>query len=282
VGATPFSSINAAFTAEVHQVAVDTLYPVMFGVDSSRLEFEDTLVGEGARETVLDGEMAIDCVAKVSASDPRFQEALTFTAQERWRHPGYRRFRDVTITEWNPASNLPSELYKITADLFVYGYYSRPFTVGTFLKLYEVLKTDSGICVCSLPKCVPALRMKKAIPELLQFGREHRLWYPRGAKGCESLDLTHKGRAFLRDKIAKSRQTGQITEAIMFNVAAAKLGICKGELAYKWPDVNSRSGQSFIGIDIDQLSKPPYGVYHFSCLDGRARQMRLDNIQAVA
>ena len=31
--------------------------------------------------------------------------------------------RDITFTEWNTRSNLPSELYKMKAQLFVYGFY---------------------------------------------------------------------------------------------------------------------------------------------------------------
>jgi len=47
---------------------------------------------------------------------------LEFLVQERFRKPKYSNYRDITITEWNTITNLPSELYKLNAGLFVYGY----------------------------------------------------------------------------------------------------------------------------------------------------------------
>jgi hypothetical protein len=46
-----------------------------------------------------------------------------FFIQERFREPYYRKFRDATVTEWNTVTDLPSELHKIAAQIFVYGYY---------------------------------------------------------------------------------------------------------------------------------------------------------------
>lgn len=37
--------------------------------------------------------------------------------------PEYRKFQDVTITEWNNVSNKPSELHKMCCDWIVYAYF---------------------------------------------------------------------------------------------------------------------------------------------------------------
>jgi hypothetical protein len=97
------------------------LYPLIFDCPFENLEFKDTLLGTSERNNILDGEMAIDRVIDVTVKSLKCP--LTFTIQERFRRPKYYKWQDVTITEWNNRSGLPSELYKITSGLFVYGYY---------------------------------------------------------------------------------------------------------------------------------------------------------------
>ncbi|MFW6024811.1 MAG: hypothetical protein ACOCRX_00570, partial [Candidatus Woesearchaeota archaeon] len=53
--------------------------------------------------------------------------------------------KDITVTEWNNASNQPSELYKITAGVFLYGYYDEidsrfidAIAIDTNLFLYKL------------------------------------------------------------------------------------------------------------------------------------------------
>jgi len=55
-----------------------------------------------------------------------FRAPLKFFIQERFRKPRYQSFEDATITEWNTVTGLPSELHKIAAQIFVYGYYDLP------------------------------------------------------------------------------------------------------------------------------------------------------------
>jgi len=50
------------------------------------------------------------------------------------------KFGDITITEWNYASDLPSELYKINAGYFIYAYYDKP--TGTFFRPVMVNVSD--------------------------------------------------------------------------------------------------------------------------------------------
>ena len=119
--ATPYSKENQEFTNRAHDAAQRLLYPSLFGVEQDQLSFECTSLGLGERQAFLDGQMAIDRIVKVQV--PGLGLPLSFTVQERFRKPKYASFRDITITEWNLATDRPSELYKLNAGLFIYGYY---------------------------------------------------------------------------------------------------------------------------------------------------------------
>jgi len=101
--------------------ARDVLYPRIFNVRRERLAFEDTLLAQSERAAILDGEMGVDRIVRVTVHN--LPAPLVFTVQERFRRPEFAKYQDMTVTEWNHASNLPSELYKINAGLFVYGYF---------------------------------------------------------------------------------------------------------------------------------------------------------------
>lgn len=118
---TPYSAANQSLSDAGHKAAQRLLYPRLFGVDASELAFESTTLNLGDRERILDGEMGIDRIVRVSVAHLR--HPLGFTIQERFRQPKYASWRDITITEWNHNSNKPSELYKINAGLFLYGYH---------------------------------------------------------------------------------------------------------------------------------------------------------------
>jgi hypothetical protein len=118
---TAFSQINAEFSTVAHELAVKKVYPALFGISADRLAFDDdTLFEKGTRGQILDGAMGIDYVARVAVMS--LGAPLQLTVQERFRRAQYANFRDVTITEWNLSSGLPSELYKITSGIFLYGY----------------------------------------------------------------------------------------------------------------------------------------------------------------
>ena len=118
---TEYTPINQEFSDKAHKAAQKLLYPLLFNVKQDALEFIDTSLKLGKTEAFLDGTMAIDRIVKVTVSG--LEKALPFTIQERFRRPYAANFRDLTITEWNHTTNLPSELYKLQAMLFVYGYY---------------------------------------------------------------------------------------------------------------------------------------------------------------
>jgi len=110
---TTFSPERMDRTKRAHAAAQQQFYAPMF--EHRPIVFEDT-VG-----TVRDLEYAIDCQLAVTIPDLR--APLRFSVQERWRDPSYMPYGDITITEWNTASNEPSELHKLGAQLFVYGFY---------------------------------------------------------------------------------------------------------------------------------------------------------------
>lgn len=123
---TKFDQHNQDFSDRAHVAARSLVYPRIFNCDETRLTFESASVSDGGEKAILDGQMAVDRLVKVTVSGLR--QPIQHTVQERFRRPGYRNFRDVTLTEWNNASNKPSELYKIKSGIFVYGYYSEEET----------------------------------------------------------------------------------------------------------------------------------------------------------
>lgn len=119
---TPYSAANQAFSNRAHLAAQRLIYPMLFGVAAQHIAFECTSLHLGERERILDGAMAVDRIAHVAV--PGLRNPLSHTIQERFRQPEFEKYRDLTVTEWNTITDQPSELYKITAGLFVYGYYN--------------------------------------------------------------------------------------------------------------------------------------------------------------
>ena len=122
---TPFSRVNADFSTLAHGRACELVYPRFFGVVSDKLTVEDVTGVHSA----LDTELGVDRVIRVTTQS--LHQPLTFTVQERFRRPRFKGFRDITLTEWNLNSDLPSELYKIHADYFMYAYFDD--TAGQFV-----------------------------------------------------------------------------------------------------------------------------------------------------
>lgn len=124
---TDFQQDNADFSTRAHLAARNLIYPDLF--QTSHLEFEDTLLNMGERERILDGEMGVDRIVHVTVR--KLSAPIVFTVQERFRKPHFAKYQDITVTEWNHASNLPSELYKINAGLFLYGYFNDERSIFT-------------------------------------------------------------------------------------------------------------------------------------------------------
>lgn len=129
---TAFSEQNMEFTRRAHRAAQGQFYAPMFS--GLLLTFEDTV------DTVRDLEYAIDC--RVAVAVPGLRAPLSFAVQERWRRPHEMHWGDVTVTEWNRASDTPSELHKLGAQLFVYGFYDEDddlIHVGVAINVLTVL-----------------------------------------------------------------------------------------------------------------------------------------------
>jgi hypothetical protein len=115
---TPYSKMRQEFSDRGHKKAQSVIYPALFNVKQEQIEF---IILEEGEAKLQDCEYAVDRLIKVQVAG--LTGKITFTIQERFRMPKFSDFQDVTITEWNHNSNLPSELYKIRANLFLYGYY---------------------------------------------------------------------------------------------------------------------------------------------------------------
>jgi hypothetical protein len=118
---TPYCSANQKFSDAAHAAAQAAVYPDVLGCEFDSLSFESSSVGDGGDRAILDGQMAVDRIVSVTVAGLR--GPIEHTVQERFRRPGYSRYRDLTITEWNHASNEKSELYKLKAGIFLYGYF---------------------------------------------------------------------------------------------------------------------------------------------------------------
>jgi hypothetical protein len=115
---------NAEFSDIAHRAAQRLIYPRMFGVVEEQITYEDVRIDADTtneRYRILDGEMGVDRIATIT--HPLLEASLSFHVQERFRKPEHAGRRDVTITEWNHASNRRSEFYKISAGYFLYAYY---------------------------------------------------------------------------------------------------------------------------------------------------------------
>ncbi len=118
---TIYNKSNANFSNLAHACAKILIYPEIF--ETGNLKYESTLLGGSEKNNILDGELAIDRIIHVISKDNKLKGPLKFTIQERFRRINYSNYRDLTITEWNYNSDLPSELYKISSGMFLYGYF---------------------------------------------------------------------------------------------------------------------------------------------------------------
>jgi hypothetical protein len=118
---TAYSARNQRFSDEAHLAAQSQIYPALFNVEQDQIRFTTTSLGLGEKERILDGEMAIDRILSLKVK--WFPAEIEFTIQERFRKKQYMSFQDLTITEWNNTTNRKSELFKLNAGIFVYGYF---------------------------------------------------------------------------------------------------------------------------------------------------------------
>jgi len=116
---TPFSITNYEFSNLAHEDAKTSIYPHLFNCTPDALTFED--MSEGDKWRKWDVERSIDRV--VSVNTTRTRAPLVIEVQERFRRVDYAHMRDLTLSEWNNNTNIPSEMFKIRAGIFLCGYY---------------------------------------------------------------------------------------------------------------------------------------------------------------
>ncbi len=113
---TVFSQARMDDSQRAQLAAQEQFYPHLFG--GRPLKFEDT------GKTVLDMEYACDCIVAIDL--PQLRAPLRTTVQYRWRTDlEAMEWGDATVTEWNLDTNEPSELHKLFAHYFVYGFYDK-------------------------------------------------------------------------------------------------------------------------------------------------------------
>lgn len=118
---TEFDDRNKSFTDAAHQAAKEQVYPHLFNDESVEVSFQSVAADGASDANWLDLQQGVDVV--VDAYVPALGGTVPVYVQERFRRPKWRSEQDITITKHNHASDVPSELSKIAAQQFIYGYY---------------------------------------------------------------------------------------------------------------------------------------------------------------
>ena len=145
---TPFSSEQKRISDKVNHENRHLIYPYIDPL-VKHIRYDYDSIDDDIKK-YLDSELGIDYSFWVSF--PGFPDFMRFFAQYRYRDATqWQSCQDLTITLRNNASDLPGELSKLLAQLFVYGYYAKP----TY-RLVEVIvancqKMRNGILTGTLP-----------------------------------------------------------------------------------------------------------------------------------
>ena len=116
----PFTNTLTKFSDAVHTDLIKKqFYEYIF--DNKSISVIDTTVtkkGYTKEAQLLDQNYGVDY--RVIVHDPNLSD-IPITIQERFRDISAKKYQDFTLTHETPHGK-PSELSKINADLFVYGY----------------------------------------------------------------------------------------------------------------------------------------------------------------
>lgn len=167
---TIYEAVNQKYSDACHNLARDLVYPKLFKVAPDCITYEqDTLLGESSRGQILDGEMGVDRIVHCKVRG--LTGELVFTIQERFRRPEFVKWQDLTVTEWNHATNLPSELSKINAGIFIYGYGNHSDTdkVTDFVEVLAI-NTTSLLYLLAIGGMTYKRGRNKKLQSFLAFG----------------------------------------------------------------------------------------------------------------
>jgi hypothetical protein len=117
---TKFNRDNKDFSDFAHEAAQSQIYPYLFEGDSE-INITSVAMNNDAESKKLDLQYGIDVIVEINV--PKLNSTIPVYVQERFRRPKWRDEQDITITRHNHASGEPSELSKIAAQQFIYGYY---------------------------------------------------------------------------------------------------------------------------------------------------------------
>jgi hypothetical protein len=117
---TEFDKANKDFTDLAHEAARSQVYPHLFQSDGE-IEITSIAMSDNSGVKKLDLQYGIDVIVEINV--PQLNSTVPVYVQERFRRPKWRDEQDITITRHNNASGKPSELSKIAAQQFIYGYY---------------------------------------------------------------------------------------------------------------------------------------------------------------
>lgn len=126
---TGYSEQDRALTEKAHLAARRMIYPEFFGCDPDRIEYNEQgieYINRHHNRSILpiewlDSWMSIDRILRVPAPVPLGY--VEFTIQERFERGTAEKWRNISITHFNLATENPSEFYKIKAHYFVSGYF---------------------------------------------------------------------------------------------------------------------------------------------------------------
>lgn len=145
---TEYEQDQADFTQRAHKTARACIYPQLFGTEDIR--FSNVALHSSPAARVLDTKLGIDVVAWPKLNE-RLSDRIPYYIQERFRRPKYERWADITITEYNHASDTPSELYKLGADLLLYGLYDEETELFKSAFAVDVLRAKVLIGANEMP-----------------------------------------------------------------------------------------------------------------------------------
>ena len=159
---TPFSHEQFNYSNAIHEKNKDLIYPYVYGVSKEHISYGDGTSDKDI-EQFQDFQEGRDCTFEVM--HPGWKYCAKHTSQYRFRDAqDYQRYQDLTITLTNPKSGLPGELFKLLAELFVYGYHHKPTD-----RLVETLVADcprmrNGILNGTLPYTIGGINTRSKQP----------------------------------------------------------------------------------------------------------------------
>ena len=141
----PFTNKLTEFSNAVHEDLINRgFYEHVFG--NKLIDIIDTTVtkpGYSKEAQLLDQNYGVDY--RIVINDPNLGN-IPVTIQERFRDMSAKKYQDFTLTHKTP-NGRPSELSKINADLFVYGYAE---TINGITKANQIIIVDMPLVKLAL------------------------------------------------------------------------------------------------------------------------------------